>query len=91
MWSMRKDLVTRHLVEDAERLKVPTLVIWGGADRLLPLKPVPSWVDKLPAGELEVIEGCGHMPIIENPEAVSRRLMAFLRQSHRSASRAAMH
>jgi pimeloyl-ACP methyl ester carboxylesterase len=91
MWSMRKDLVTRHLVDDAERLKVPTLVIWGGADRLLPLKPVPSWVEKLPAGELEVIEGCGHMPIIENPDAVLRRMMPFLRQSLRSVSRAAMH
>jgi len=81
MWSMRKDLVTKHLVDDAERLEVPTLVIWGGSDRLLPLRPVPSWVEKLPAGELEVIEGCGHMPIIENPEAVLRRMMPFLRQS----------
>jgi pimeloyl-ACP methyl ester carboxylesterase len=81
MWSMRKDLVTRHLVNDAERIEAPTLVIWGGSDRLLPLRPVPSWVEKLPAGELEVIEGCGHMPIIENPEAVLRRLMPFLRQS----------
>jgi pimeloyl-ACP methyl ester carboxylesterase len=30
---------------------------------------------------LEVIEGCGHMPIIENPEAVLRRMMPFLRGS----------
>jgi len=81
MWSMRKDLVTRHLVADTHRLKVPTLVIWGGADRLLPFKPVPRWVDKLPQGELEVIEGCGHMPMIENPEAVLRRVMPFLRQA----------
>ena len=81
MWSMRKDLVTKHLVDDAERIEVPVLVIWGGSDRLLPLRPVPSWVEKLPAGELEVIEGCGHMPIIENPEAVLRRMMPFLRNS----------
>jgi pimeloyl-ACP methyl ester carboxylesterase len=87
MWSMRKDLVTKHLVDDAERIEVPTLVIWGGADRLLPLRPVPSWVEKLRAGELEVIEGCGHMPIIENPKAVLGRMLPFLRQS--SARRAA--
>jgi pimeloyl-ACP methyl ester carboxylesterase len=86
MWSMRKDLVERHLVDEAERLTAPTLVIWGGSDRLLPFKPVPRWVDKLPAGELEVIEGCGHMPIIENPEAVMRRMMPFLRQAQARAA-----
>ena len=42
MWSMRKDLTGRHLLDDVERLTAPTLVIWGGSDRLLPLAPVPS-------------------------------------------------
>jgi pimeloyl-ACP methyl ester carboxylesterase len=86
MWSMRKDLVGRHLVDEAERLTAPTLVIWGGSDRLLPLAPAQRWVEKLPAGELEVIEGCGHMPMIENPEAVLRRMMPFLRQAQARAA-----
>ena len=91
MWSMRKDLTTRHLLDDVARLLAPTLVIWGGADRLLPLAAVPSWVEKLPAGELEVIEGCGHMPIIENPEAVVRRMLSFLSGSKtRQATAAAL-
>ena len=81
MWSMRKDLTSRHLLDDVERLTAPTLVIWGGSDRLLPLGPVPDWVKRLPAGELEVIVGCGHMPIIENPEAVSDRMLSFLRRA----------
>jgi 2-hydroxy-6-oxonona-2,4-dienedioate hydrolase len=91
MWSMRKDLTGRHLLDDVERLRQPTLVIWGGADRLLPLKPVPAFVEKLPSGELEVIEGCGHMPIIEKPEAVSSRMLAFLRQATSRARAAGRH
>jgi pimeloyl-ACP methyl ester carboxylesterase len=86
MWSMRKDLVGRNLVDEAERLTVPTLVIGGGRPRLLPLEPARNWVEKLPAGELEVIAGCGHMPIIENPEAVLRRMMPFLRQEQARAA-----
>jgi pimeloyl-ACP methyl ester carboxylesterase len=86
MWSMRKDLVSRHLLDDVARLTAPTLVVWGGSDRLLPLKTVPPFVEKLPDGELEVIEGCGHMPMIENPEAVMRRMMTFLRQSRGQAA-----
>jgi pimeloyl-ACP methyl ester carboxylesterase len=45
---------------------------------LLPTKSVPKWATKLPAGELEVIERCGHMPIIEKPEQVVTRMKAFL-------------
>ena len=54
------------------------MVIYGGRDRLLPTKSVPEWATKLPAGELEVIERCGHMPIIEKPELVVARMKAFL-------------
>jgi pimeloyl-ACP methyl ester carboxylesterase len=78
MWSLRKDLTSYHLFDEVERLTMPTLVIYGGRDRLLPTKSVPTWAGKLPAGELEVIERCGHMPIIEKPEQVVARMKAFL-------------
>ena len=86
MCAMRRDLTSRHLLDDVGRITAPTLVIWGGSDRLLPLRPVAAWVDKLPAGELEVIERCGHMPIIENPEAVVSRMIKFLRPDTRLAT-----
>ena len=78
MWSLRKDLTSYHLFDEVDRLTMPTLVIYGGRDRLLPTKSVPKWATKLPAGELEVIERCGHMPIIEKPEQVVTRMKAFL-------------
>jgi pimeloyl-ACP methyl ester carboxylesterase len=78
MWSLRKDLTSYHLFDEVHRLTMPTLVIYGERDRLLPTKSVPKWATKLPAGELEVIERCGHMPIIEKPEQVVARMKAFL-------------
>jgi pimeloyl-ACP methyl ester carboxylesterase len=78
MWSLRKDLTGYHLFDEVHRLTMPTLVIYGGRDKLLPTKSVPKWAKKLPAGELEVIERCGHMPIIEKPEQVVARMKAFL-------------
>lgn len=83
MSAASRDLTTYHLLDDVERLKMPTLVIWGGRDRLLPFKPVPEWTRRLPDGELEVIERCGHMPIIEDPERVISRMLTFLRRSAR--------
>ncbi|HZS41400.1 MAG TPA: alpha/beta fold hydrolase [Polyangia bacterium] len=81
MCAASRDLTSYHLLRDVERIKMPTLVIWGGRDRLLPFKPVPVWTQRLPDGELEVIERCGHMPIIEDPERVVTRMRAFLGRS----------
>jgi pimeloyl-ACP methyl ester carboxylesterase len=78
MWSLRKDLTSYHLFDEVKRLTMPTLVIYGGRDRLLPTKAVPTWAGKLPARQLEVIERCGHMPIIEKPEQVVARMTSFL-------------
>ena len=84
MWSLRKDLTSYHLFDEVHRLTMPTLVIYGGRDRLLPTGSVPKWATKLPAGELEVIERCGHMPIIEKPEQVVGRMKAFLARTSAS-------
>jgi pimeloyl-ACP methyl ester carboxylesterase len=77
MAAARRDLTSYHLLDQPGRLKMPTLVIWGMNDRLLPFKEVPGWASKLPNGELEVIERCGHMPLIEEPERVLTRMRTF--------------
>jgi pimeloyl-ACP methyl ester carboxylesterase len=78
LWSMRHELTRYHLFDQVERLTVPTLVMYGGCDKLLPTALVPEWARRLPAGQLEVIERCGHMPIIEKPEQVVASIKAFL-------------
>jgi len=81
MAAARRDLTSYHLLDQPGRLKMPTLVIWGMNDRLLPFKEVPGWASKLPNGELEVIERCGHMPLIEEPERVLTRMRTFFASS----------
>jgi pimeloyl-ACP methyl ester carboxylesterase len=80
--SMRRDLTTKHLLGVAESLTMPTLLVWGKEDRLLPSHEVGRWARRLPKGELEVLENCGHMPIIEKPEQVVSRILRFA-QTHR--------
>ena len=80
MGADRRDLVGKHLLDDAERLTVPTLILWGERDRLLPFSEVPAFTARLPRGQLEVIPNCGHMSIVEEPESVVARASAFLRR-----------
>lgn len=81
MWAARRDLTGYHLLDQVERIKMPVLVIWGGGDRLLPFKEVPGWAARLPDGKLEVIERCGHMSLIEDPDRVVDRMRAFFARS----------
>jgi abhydrolase domain-containing protein 6 len=79
--SLKGDLTSYHLEDHVKRFSMPTLVIWGGQDRLLPFGAVPSWSRRLPDGQLEVIEQCGHMPMIERPAEVVARLLRFLAET----------
>jgi pimeloyl-ACP methyl ester carboxylesterase len=81
MAATKRDLTSYHLFGHEEKLAMPTLVIWGGRDRLLPSGRVAAWTRRLPNGTLEVLEQCGHMSIIEDPEGVVAALTAFLRKS----------
>jgi 2-hydroxymuconate-semialdehyde hydrolase len=64
-----------------ERITVPTLVIEGAGDKLLP----PGWAadiaGRITGARSAVVEGAGHCPQIERPDVVSDLLLAFLERS----------
>jgi pimeloyl-ACP methyl ester carboxylesterase len=60
------------------RIRAPTLVIWGEEDRLIPLAHGRAYAAGIPGARLEVIAGCGHMPIVEAVPALVERIVAFL-------------
>jgi pimeloyl-ACP methyl ester carboxylesterase len=57
----------------------PTLVIWGGEDRLIPPAVGQSLVADLPRGAFVLVQTAGHAVPEESPEAFNRTLLAFLR------------
>jgi pimeloyl-ACP methyl ester carboxylesterase len=61
----------------AASLRVPTLMIWGSEDLLVPLAVGEHWVGKIPGAELVVMEGAGHNPQIEMPDRFSEIVLAF--------------
>ena len=65
-------------VEDLEKIKVPTLIIWG---RNNPFGEVPE-ADKMhkaiESSELELFDECGHWPQHERPELYNPLAIAFL-------------
>lgn len=59
-------------------ITAPTLVVMGGSDRLVPPAYGPAFRDLIPNARLVTIEGAGHHPMVEQPDAFDRALAEFL-------------
>lgn len=60
------------------RCRVPTMILCGEYDRLTPVKRHEFMAQLIPHAGLEVIAGAGHLPVLEQPEAVNRALLHWL-------------
>lgn len=56
---------------------VPTLIVWGDADSVLPRSAVAAYAEAIPGARLEVLKGCGHRPEIERRELFVKMLQRF--------------
>jgi pimeloyl-ACP methyl ester carboxylesterase len=59
------------------RVRVPTLVLWGADDRLLPSRYAGLWGERVPDASVEVIPQCGHLPHVEKAELTARKIIDF--------------
>jgi pimeloyl-ACP methyl ester carboxylesterase len=68
---------------DLERIRVPTLVVCGREDPVTPVPDARAIAARISGAQLEIIEHCGHFSTIEQPEAVNRVLVDWLRKTER--------
>lgn len=67
-----------EIISKLNRITVPTLILWGRQDAVIPLK-VGELLDRdLPNSELEVFEQCGHIPQEEKPEETIASISRFM-------------
>ncbi len=78
MSDLLPELVMPSVLDRAALLRQPTLVLWGATDRLVPPDSVKILQRRLAQATFTRLPACGHMPMIERPEATSRALAAFL-------------
>jgi pimeloyl-ACP methyl ester carboxylesterase len=66
------------LLDELPTLTMPTLVIWGESDYLLPASHALAAVDRLPHGRLALFADCGHLPHVECPTRFATVLSEWL-------------
>ena len=59
-------------------LKVPTLILWGGKDRLIPVENGHRFAADIESAQLVVFDDLGHVPQEEDPQRTVQALRKFL-------------
>jgi len=75
--------VSQDRAAPLEDIAVPTLVITGDEDPVYPPSLAQDMARRIPGAELAVLQGCGHLSNLEQPERFNAALLDFLsRRSH---------
>ena len=88
VWEINREMTTRiawkpymfnqampHLIKG---VTVPTLIVWGKQDRVVPINCGERYQQAMPKARLEVIDGCGHFVEVEKPHELARMTNSFI-------------
>ena len=64
--------------DELGELSLPTLLMHGTADEVLPVENAHALAEALPHADLELFEGGPHLFFVEQADAVTDRLREFL-------------
>jgi pimeloyl-ACP methyl ester carboxylesterase len=62
--------------------EIPTMVVWGERDPLIPVAHAWRAHDVMPSARVEVFANAGHYPHLEEPERFALLLLDFIRTTH---------
>ncbi len=63
-------------------INVPTLIVWGRQDKVIPLSIGEKLNQAIPDSRLVIIEQAGHVPQEEKPEETIAAIVKFLKDPH---------
>ena len=64
--------------------RMPTLIIWGDHDNIIPISHAYAAHDAIAGSRLEIIEGVGHFPHVEAPARFAEVVSEFIRTTEPS-------
>lgn len=67
-----------NLSEVLYQIKAPTLLIWGLQDEITPPETALEFHELIPHSEIKLLDKCGHVPMMEQPELFNQYVREFL-------------
>ena len=66
---------------------LPTLIIWGDQDGIIPVEHAYSAHEAIESSRLEILEGVGHFPHVEAPDVFNDVLLDFMESTKPASTR----
>ena len=73
-------LTTFDRRDQLPRIGVPALLVAGSDDQVAPAAVMRRMADRIPGADWVLLEGCGHLGHLDQPEAFNAALLGFLQQ-----------
>ncbi len=80
-WQPR--LYNPNLYKWLHRISVPTLLLWGDDDKVIPPAYGPAFRDFIPGSKLVVFKDCGHVPHVEKMDEWTNEVLVFAKEAAR--------
>ena len=71
-------LIRHDIRERLGEIEMPTMIVWGQSDRVIPMAAALSYHRRIPHSRLEIFERTGHVPQLERPARFNALLDEFL-------------
>ncbi len=65
---------------------MPTLIIWGAADRMIPVEHGRTYAEQIPGAQFQLIEHAGHLPQLEAPDDLLAAVRDFTAAVRRASA-----
>ncbi len=66
---------------------VPTMIVWGDQDGIIPVEHGYAAHELIPTSRLEILEGVGHFPHVEQADTVANLLIDFVESTDSASTR----
>lgn len=78
-WQGLKPAVLNEIRDKAHAIRVPTLVIWGQQDRVVPVAHAEIARQRIPNARVHIFDRCGHAPMIEKADEFNTLVSGFVK------------
>lgn len=84
--ALAKSAIRNNLGDELNRIKQPTLLVWGNNDSITPPFVAREFNKLIPNSELHFVDKCGHAPMMEVPAEFNSILHKFLKKLNEPAT-----
>ena len=74
-----------EIIAELKSIAIPTMLLWGREDAVIPLKAGELLDEALPDSRLVVLEHCGHIPQEENPTETISSISQFMNEQNENS------